>query len=87
MSEYVTLAREEYDNLQHMTVMAVQYSTTIDMILDALKKHMEVDVDGNVCMESFTDLGEIGRIMKYRHPDEWQELISQVRAEHENAKH
>lgn len=86
MIEYVTLAREEYDNLQHMTVMAVQYSTTIDMILDELKNHMEVD-DGDVCLNTFVNLGEIGHILKYRHPDEWNELISQVRAEHENAEH
>ena len=86
MSEYVTIAREEYDNLQHMTVMAVQYSTTIDMILDELKNHMEAD-DGEVCLNTFVNLGAIGHILKYRHPDEWNELSSQVRAEHENAEH
>lgn len=78
MSEYVTLSREEYDDLIRDSVQLGEMMTTLDLILDALKEHMIIE-KGEVLLETFVDLEEIRAILEYRHPEEWHELEKQVK--------
>ena len=80
MSEYVTLSREEYDDLIRDSVQLGEMMTTIDLIMDALKEHMIIE-KGEVLLETFVDLEEIRAILEYRHPEEWRELEKQVKEE------
>lgn len=78
MNSFVTLEREDYDDLVRDASRLSEMITTIDLVLDALKGHMAV-IDGKVVLESFVDIEEIGDILRYRHPEEWHELEKQVK--------
>lgn len=77
MNSFVTLEREDYDDLVRDASRLSEMITTIDLILDALKEHMAV-IDGKVVLESFVDIEEIGDILRYRHPEAWSELEAEV---------
>lgn len=78
MASFVTLEREEYDDLVRDSVQLGEMMTTIDLIMDALKEHMIIE-KGEVLLETFVDLKEIRAILEYRHPEEWHELEKQVK--------
>ena len=80
MNSFVTLEREEYDDLIRDSVQLGEMMTTLDLILDALKEHMIVE-KGEVLLETFVDLEEIRAILEYRHPVEWHELERRVKEE------
>lgn len=86
MASFVTLDREEYDDLVRDSVQLGEMMTTLDLILDALKEHMIVD-KGEVLLESFVSLDEIRSILEYRHPVEWHELEKQVKEAAEHGEH
>ena len=77
MASFVTLEREEYDDLIRDSVQLGEMMTTLDLILDALKEHMAV-IEGKVVLEAFVDIEEIGDILRYRHPEAWSELEAAV---------
>ena len=77
MNSFVTLEREDYNDLVHDASRLSTMITTIDLILDALKDHMAV-IEGKVVLESFVDIEEIGDILRYRHPEAWSELEAAV---------
>ena len=79
MASFVTLEREEYDDLIRDSVQLGEMMTTLDLIiLDALKEHMVIE-KGEVLLETFVDLEEIRAILEYRHPEEWHKLEKQVK--------
>ena len=80
MNSFVTLEREEYDDLVRDSVQLGETTTTLDLILDALKEHMIIE-KGEVLLETFVDLEEIRAILEYRHPEAWRELEKQVKEE------
>ena len=80
MSEYVTLSREEYDDLQRIAAMAAEYGDTLDMILDNMEKHA-MWIGKKAVFASTSELTEIANIFRYRMPEEWHELEKQVEAE------
>ena len=86
MASFVTLEREDYDDLVRDASRLSTMITTIDLILDALKEHMTV-VDGKVVLEAFVSLDEIRSILEYRHPVEWHELEKQVKEAAEHGEH
>ena len=92
MSEYVTLSREEYDNLQHLAVIAVTYGDTLDMILDVLKEDaFSFDLE-NVYVHSISSPDKLANIFRYRMPEEWHEVEKEVierekRKEEQDAEH
>ena len=86
MASFVTLDREDYDDLVRDASRLSTMITTIDLILDALKEHMTV-VDGKVVLEAFVSLDEIRSILEYRHPVEWHELEKQVKEAAEHGEH
>ena len=86
MNSFVTLEREDYDDLVRDASRLSTMITTIDLILDALKEHMIVD-KGEVLLESFVSLDEIRSILEYRHPVEWQELERRVKEAAEHGEH
>lgn len=80
MNSFVTLEREDYDDLIRDSVQLGEMMTTLDLILDALKEHMIIE-KGEVVLEVFVDIEEIGDILRYRHPEEWHELERRVKEE------
>ena len=80
MNSFVTLEREDYNDLVHDASRLSTMITTIDLILDALKEHMAV-IEGKVVLETFVDIEEIGDILRYRHPEAWSELEAVIRRE------
>jgi hypothetical protein len=78
MASFVTLEREEYDDLIRDSVQLGEMMTTLDLILDALKEHMIIE-KGEVLLETFVDLEEIRAILEYRHPEAWRVLEKQVK--------
>ena len=86
MASFVTLEREEYDDLIRDSVQLGEMMTTLDLILDALKEHIMID-KGKAYLETFVDIEEIGDILQYRHPQEWKELVRTVREEQKDAEH
>jgi len=86
MNSFVTLEREEYDDLIRDSVQLGEMMTTLDLILDALKGHIVID-KGEAYLETFVDIKEIGDILQYRHPQEWKELVRTVREEQKDAEH
>lgn len=84
MNSFVTLEREDYDDLVRDASRLAEMITTIDLILDALKEHIAID-KGEAYLETFVDIEEIGNILQYRHPQEWKELVRTVREEREDA--
>jgi hypothetical protein len=86
MASFVTLEREEYDDLVRDASQLAEMTTTIDLILDALKGHIGID-KGEAYLETFVDIEEIGDILQYRHPQEWKELVRRVREEQKDAEH
>ena len=77
MNSFVTLEREDYDDLVRDASRLSTMITTIDLILDELYEHMAV-VDGEVVLEAFVDIEEIGDILRYRQPEAWSELEAAV---------
>ena len=86
MNSFVTLEREDYDDLVRDASRFSEMITTIDLILDALKGHIVID-KGEAYLETFVDIEEIGDILQYRHPQEWKELVRRVREEQKDAEH
>lgn len=86
MASFVTLDTEDYNTLLRDAMRVGQMTTTLDLILDALKGHIVID-KGEAYLETFVDIEEIGDILQYRHPREWKELVRTVREERENAEH
>lgn len=86
MASFVTLEREEYDDLIRDAAALSEVLTTLDLILDALKEHTIVD-DGKVYLRTFVNLDEIQSIIEYRHPVEWHELERQVKEAAEHGEH
>ena len=86
MASFVTLEREEYDDLIRDASQLAEMTTTLDLILDALKGHIGID-KGEAYLETFVDIEEIGDILQYRHPQEWKELVRRVREEQKDAEH
>ena len=86
MASFVTLEREDYDDLVRDASRLSEMITTIDLILDALKGHIVID-KGEAYLETFVDIEEIGDILQYRHPQEWKELVRRVREEQKDAEH
>jgi aspartate carbamoyltransferase catalytic subunit len=85
MASFVTLEREEYDDLIRDASQLAEMMTTLDLILDALKGHIGID-KGEAYLETFVDIEEIGDILQYRHPQEWKELVRRVREEQKDAE-
>lgn len=77
MASFVTLEREDYDDLVRDAARLAEMVTTLDLILDAMKEHMAV-IEGKVVLETFVDIEEIGDILRYRHPEAWSELEAAV---------
>lgn len=77
MASFVTLEREDYDDLVRDAARLAEMVTTLDLILDAMKEHMAV-IEGKVVLEVFVDIEEIGDILRYRHPEAWSELEAAV---------
>lgn len=86
MASFVTIDLEEYNDLVRDASQLAEMMTTIDMILDALKGHIMID-KGEAYLETFVDIEEIGDILQYRHPQEWKELVREVREEQKDAGH
>jgi hypothetical protein len=86
MASFVTLDLEEYNDLIHDASRLAEMTTTLDLILDALKGHIVID-KGEAYLETFVDIEEIGDILQYRHPQEWKELVRTAREEQKDAEH
>ena len=77
MNSFVTIEREDYDDLVRDSARLAEMITTIDLILDKLYEHMAV-VDDQVVLETFVDIEEIGDILRYRQPEAWSELEASI---------
>ena len=86
MASFVTLDTEDYNALLRDAMRVGQMTTTIDLIMDALKDHIMID-KGKAYLETFVDIEEIGYILQYRHPQEWKKLVRTVREEQKDAEH
>ncbi len=78
MNEYVTLSREEYDDLQRVASIVETYGDTLDMILDVLKEDaFSFDLE-NVYVHSISSPDKLVNIFRYRMPGEWHEVEKKV---------
>jgi hypothetical protein len=80
MASFVTLEREEYDDLIRDASQLAEMMTTLDLILDNMKKHA-MWISKTAVFASTSELTEIANIIRYRMPEEWHELEKQVEAE------
>ena len=78
MAEYVTLSREEYDTLRLMRTLAMEQSRTLDMVLDVLKDNANSFDLEEVYVHSIERPEKLANIFRYRMPEEWHELETEV---------
>ena len=78
MAEYVTLSREEYDTLRLMRTLAMEQSRTLDMVLDVLKDNANSFDLEEVYVHSIESPEKLANIFRYRMPEEWHELETEV---------
>lgn len=82
MASFVTLEREEYDDLIRDAERLAEAITTLDLILDAMKDRA-IAFSGKVSLGEYGDWSELLNIIKYRMPAEFREFEKQVIAEDE----
>ena len=77
MASFVTLEREEYDDLIRDAAALSEALTTLDLILDDMKDRA-MWVNGKACFTTMSELEELANIFRYRMPAEWHEFEKQV---------
>ena len=82
MADFITIERSEYDQLVRNTAELAEKTTTLDLILDAMKDRAIV-FSGKVSLGEFGDWSELLNIFKYRMPAEFREFEKQAIAEDE----
>ena len=78
MAEYVTLNKEEYDSLRKIANLALEQSRTLDMVLDVLKDNATTFDMDEVFIHSIETPERLANIFRYRMPEEWHELETEV---------
>jgi RNAse (barnase) inhibitor barstar len=78
MAEYVTLNKEEYDSLRKIANLALEQSRTLDMVLDVLKDNANSFDLEEVYVHSIESPEKLANIFRYRMPEEWHELETEV---------
>ena len=78
MAEYVTLSREEYDTLRLMRTLAMEQRRTLKMVLDVLKDNATTFDLEEVFIHSIETPERLANIFRYRMPEEWHELETEV---------
>jgi RNAse (barnase) inhibitor barstar len=78
MAEYVTLNKEEYDSLRKIANLALEQSRTLDMVLDVLKYNADTLDMEEVYVHSIESPEKLANIFRYRMPEEWHELETEV---------
>lgn len=78
MASFVTLGREEYDDLVRDVDHLTETITTLDMVLDVLKEDaFSFDLE-NVYVHNISSPGKLVNIFRYRMPEEWHEVEKEV---------